>query len=170
MRHLWAPWRLQFIKAPRPEECIFCALPAEGRDRDNGVLYQGREVFIILNAFPYNSSHVMVVPRRHIARPETLTTDERLELFHLVTAAMQAITAVYRPEGFNIGVNLGRAAGAGIVDHLHVHVVPRWVGGSNFMPVIGEVKVLPEDLTVTYDRLAVPLREAAERDASGKTL
>jgi len=169
VRHLWAPWRLEYIKAPRTEECIFCSLPAEGRDRENGVLYQGREAFVILNAFPYNSSHVMVVPRRHVARPDALTTDERLDLFHLVTAAMEAIAEVYRAEGFNIGINLGRAAGAGIDDHLHVHIVPRWVGDSNFMPVIGEVKVLPEDLTVTYDRLVAPLRAAAEQSATGKT-
>ncbi|HLJ61679.1 MAG TPA: HIT domain-containing protein [bacterium] len=169
MKQLWAPWRLQYIKASRTEGCIFCSLPSEGRDREHGVLYQGRHAFVILNAFPYNSSHLMVVPRRHVARPDVLTADERLELFHLMTASMQAVTGEYRPEGFNVGMNLGRAAGAGIDDHLHIHVVPRWIGDTNFMPVVGEVKVLPEDLTATYDRLVGPLKVAAERDDPGRT-
>jgi len=154
---------LQYIKAARTEGCIFCTLPREGRDREHGILYQGRRAYVILNAFPYNSGHLMVVPHRHVARPEQLTDEERLEVFHLMTAAMQAVTDVYRPEGYNAGMNLGRAAGAGIDDHLHLHVVPRWVGDTNFMPVLGETKVLPEDLTATYDRLAGPIRAAAER-------
>ncbi len=167
MKQLWAPWRLQYIKTARTEGCIFCTLPADGRDREHGVLFQGRDAFVILNAFPYNSSHLMVVPRRHVARPEALTAPERLEMFHLMTASIQAVTEVYRPEGFNVGMNLGRAAGAGIDDHLHIHVVPRWIGDTNFMPVLGEVKVLPEDLTVTYDRLAGPLRAAAGQGGPG---
>jgi len=154
---------LQYIKAARTEGCIFCTLPREGRDREHGILYQGRRAYVILNAFPYNSGHLMVVPHRHVARPEQLTDEERLEVFHLMTAAMQAVTDVYRPEGYNAGMNLGRAAGAGIDDHLHLHVVPRWVGDTNFMPVLGETKVLPEDLTATFDRLAGPIRAAAER-------
>ncbi|HLN13448.1 MAG TPA: HIT domain-containing protein [bacterium] len=154
---------MQYIKAARTEGCIFCTLPREGRDREHGILYQGRRAYVILNAFPYNSGHLMVVPHRHVARPEQLTDEERLEVFHLMTAAMQAVTDVYRPEGYNAGMNLGRAAGAGIDDHLHLHVVPRWVGDTNFMPVLGETKVLPEDLTATYDRLAGPIRAAAER-------
>lgn len=169
MKQLWAPWRLQYIKASRTEGCIFCSLPGEGRDREHGILYQGRHAFVILNAFPYNSSHLMVVPRRHVARPDVLTADERLELFHLMTASMQAVTEEYRPEGFNVGMNLGRAAGAGIDDHLHIHVVPRWIGDTNFMPVVGDVKVMPEDLTATYDRLAGPINAAAERDDRGRT-
>jgi len=154
---------LQYIKAARTEGCIFCTLPREGRDREHGILYQGRRAYVILNAFPYNSGHLMIVPHRHVARPDQLTDEERLEVFHLMTAAMQAATEVYRPEGYNAGMNLGRAAGAGIDDHLHLHVVPRWVGDTNFMPVLGETKVLPEDLTATFDRLAGPIRAAAER-------
>ena len=165
MKHLWAPWRLEYIKAARSEGCIFCTLPQEGRDRDHGIVYQGRSAYVILNAFPYNSSHLMIVPRRHVARPDELSDPERLEVFHLMAAAMRAVSEVYRPEGYNVGMNLGRAAGAGIDDHLHLHVVPRWIGDTNFMPVLGETKVLPEDLTATYDRLVGPLRAAAERDA-----
>ncbi len=163
MKHLWAPWRIQYIKGPPPEGCIFCTLPREGRDRDHRILHQGRRAFVILNTFPYNSGHLMIVPHRHVADLAALEDDEILELMHLTTAAMEAIRATYNSEGFNIGVNLGRAAGAGILDHVHVHVVPRWVGDTNFMPVLGEVKVLPEDLSVTHDRLSQSLRTVLAR-------
>jgi ATP adenylyltransferase len=153
---------LEYIKAARTGGCVFCTLPREGRDRELGIVYQGRRAFVILNAYPYNSSHLMVVPYRHVARPDELTDEERLEVFHLMTAAMRAVTEVYRPEGYNVGMNLGRAAGAGIDDHVHLHVVPRWIGDTNFMPVLAETKVLPESLPATYDRLAGPLRAAAE--------
>ena len=158
MKHLWAPWRLQYIKSTPQTGCIFCTLPQAGQDRENLILYQGRRAFVMLNAFPYNSAHLMVVPHRHIANLSELDDEETLEMMHCTTAALQAIRATYMPEGFNIGMNLGRAAGAGIVDHLHLHVVPRWIGDTNFMPVLGEVKVLPEDLFATYDRLSAALR------------
>ncbi len=169
MKYLWAPWRLPYITQSGGTEavCIFCALPREGKDRENRILYQGERVFAILNTFPYNSGHLMVVPRRHIADPADLDDAESLELLRLTTAAMQAIRETYHPEGFNVGLNLGRAAGAGIVDHLHVHVVPRWVGDTNFMPVLGQVKVLPEDLTETYDRLAAALRAVMGKRGGG---
>lgn len=160
MKHLWAPWRLQYIKGPPMPDCIFCTYPREGRDRERGILVQGRLAFVILNIYPYNSGHLMVVPHRHVADPADLTNDEQLEMQQLVVASIGALREVYRPEGFNIGMNIGRAAGAGIADHLHTHVVPRWVGDTNFMPILGETKVLPEELTVTYDRLAAVLRAA----------
>jgi ATP adenylyltransferase len=164
VKHLWAPWRLAYIKRAGPidEACIFCTLPPKGRDREHLILHQGPLTFAMLNAFPYNSGHLMVVPRRHLADPAGLTDAEALELHHLTAAAMQALRETYHPEGFNIGLNVGRAAGAGILGHLHVHVVPRWVGDTNYMPVLGEVKVLPEDLTETYDRLAAALRSVVE--------
>jgi ATP adenylyltransferase len=158
VKHLWAPWRLQYIKGPATPDCIFCAFPREGRDRDRGILMQGRQAFVILNVYPYNSGHLMVVPHRHVADPADLSDDEHLEMQHLVVASVRALREVYGPEGFNIGMNIGHAAGAGIAGHLHTHVVPRWVGDTNFMPVLGETKVLPEELTVTYDRLAAVLR------------
>lgn len=158
MKLLWAPWRLQYIKAPPVPDCIFCAFPREGRDRDRGILLQAPLAFVILNMYPYNSGHLMVVPHRHVADPAELTDAEHLEMARLVQAAMRALRDVYHPEGFNIGTNIGHAAGAGIAGHLHTHVVPRWVGDTNFMPVLGETKVLPEELTVTYDRLAVAFR------------
>ncbi len=154
MKHLWAPWRIQYIKGTPRDDCIFCTLPAERRDRENHILHRGSLAFVMLNRFPYTSGHVMVVPYRHVADLDALNDEEALELFHHTTAAMDAIRQTYGPEGFNIGVNIGRAAGAGIIDHVHLHVVPRWVGDTNFMPVLGEVKVLPEDLAATYDRLA----------------
>lgn len=163
MKHLWAPWRLQYIKAARTENCVFCDLLREGRDRENGILTRGAEAFAILNRFPYNSAHLMVVPNRHVAQLGDLNDAEILDLFHLTTASMQAVEDTHHPEGFNVGLNIGRAAGAGITGHLHVHVVPRWVGDTNFMPVVGEVKVLPEDLTQTYDRLAPVLQSLLAR-------
>lgn len=163
MKHLWAPWRIEYIKGPAREGCIFCVLPREGRDREHRILHQGQRVFVILNTFPYNSGHLMVVPHRHVADPGALEDEEALELAHLTAASMEAIRETYAAEGFNVGMNIGRAAGAGIVDHVHVHVVPRWVGDTNFMPVVGEVKVIPEDLSVTYDRLAAALQKVLAR-------
>ena len=166
MKHLWAPWRIQYFKGPPPEGCIFCVLPRDGRDREHRIVYQGQQAFVILNTFPYNSGHLMVVPRRHVADLGALEDGEALELVHLTTAAMEAIRETYGAEGYNVGLNIGRAAGAGIVDHVHLHVVPRWVGDTNFMPVLGEVKVLPEDLSVTRDRLAKALLEVLARRAT----
>jgi ATP adenylyltransferase len=165
VKRLWAPWRIQYIKGPTPEGCIFCVLPRDGRDREHGIIYQGQRAFVILNTFPYNSAHVMVVPRRHVADLGALEDGDAIEMVHLTTAAMDAIRETYGAEGFNVGLNIGRAAGAGIVDHVHLHVVPRWVGDTNFMPVLGETKVLPEDLSVTYDRLAKALLEVLARRA-----
>ncbi len=168
MKHLWAPWRLAYIKraAPATDECIFCTLPRQGRDREHLILHQGPLAFAMLNAYPYNSGHLMIIPSRHLENPADLTDAEALGVHHLTTAAMQALRDTYHPEGFNVGLNIGRAAGAGILGHLHVHVVPRWIGDTNFMPTLGEVKVLPEDLTETYDRLAAALRSVLMRPAS----
>jgi ATP adenylyltransferase len=158
VKHLWAPWRIQYIKGPAPEACIFCLPPAAGDDRARHIVYRGRLAFVILNAFPYNAGHLMIVPNRHVADLGLLDDGETLELMRLAAASMAAIRDVYAADGFNIGVNVGRAAGAGILDHVHLHVVPRWVGDTNFMPVLGDVKVLPEDLSVTRDRLSAALR------------
>jgi ATP adenylyltransferase len=163
VKYLWAPWRLEYIKAPRTQGCVFCDFARDHRDREHRILARGTHAFAILNTFPYNSAHLMVVPFRHVANLGDLEDPELLDVSHLTTASIQAVTETYRPEGFNIGLNLGRAAGAGITDHLHMHVVPRWVGDTNYMPVLGEVKVLPEDLTQTYDRLAPMLQAILAR-------
>ncbi len=161
MGRLDASWRGEYIakataaEASGPVEgCVFCAILTSGRpDEQTQVVHQGDSAVVILNAYPYTSGHVMVMPRRHLAGLDELATNEHRELWELVTHADAAIRRAYRPEGMNIGANLGRAAGAGIPGHLHVHVVPRWNGDTNFMTSIAEARVVPEALDVTWKRL-----------------
>ena len=163
MRHLWAPWRLTYITGPKTEGCVFCQAIALGDDRTVLVLHRSSHGFLILNRFPYNTGHLMVVPYRHVARLEGLSSEEAEALMALTDFAVRLLEHVMVPQGFNIGMNLGRSAGAGIDDHLHMHVVPRWVGDTNYMPVLGDVKVMPEHLEQTYDRLAAGLAAVPER-------
>jgi ATP adenylyltransferase len=147
---------MSYIKeAGRQEGCIFCALPALGasHDRESLILLRGELAYVIMNKFPYNSGHLMVAPFRHGGAYDELTPDEHAEVSALTARCVGALKGAYGPEGFNIGVNQGRAAGAGIVDHLHMHVVPRWAGDTNYMTTIGETKVLPETLDETYAKL-----------------
>ena len=145
---------MAYVGAAEPATgCIFCQALAGTADRDGLVLYRGRQAYLILNAFPYTSGHLMAVLNRHVASLEAASVDELAEVMDLVRMATTALAAEYRPDGFNVGINLGSAAGAGIKGHLHVHVVPRWSGDSNFMTTVGEVRVLPEVLETTYDRL-----------------
>ena len=155
MKVVGAPWRMEYIKGKKAEGCIFCR--TAGRD-EKLVVCEGRSAFIIMNRYPYISGHVMVAPHRHVSGIEDLTGRERLEMFELLDLSLQILKGAYGPQGFNIGMNLGKAAGAGIDDHLHLHVVPRWRGDTNFMSVAGGVRVLPEDLPVTCGKL----REALE--------
>ncbi|MFI5386829.1 MAG: HIT family protein [Fimbriimonadales bacterium] len=161
---LWAPWRFSYVEKPSTgsttAECIFVDLPSQSNDRENLLLYRGKTAFVMLNAFPYTNGHVMVAPYKHIADIGDLDDEELLEINQLVAKAVAWITAAYRPDGFNIGINLGRAAGAGIPTHIHWHIVPRWNGDTNFMTAIGDVRVLPQDLASSYDRL----KEAIDRD------
>ncbi|ODS55098.1 MAG: HIT family hydrolase [Acidobacteria bacterium SCN 69-37] len=153
MYRLWTPWRLSYVTtagAPRPA-CVFCDALARGDEPL--VAWVAARAFIILNKFPYNNGHVMIVPKRHVARLADLDADELLEIMALGQAAEQALGAVYAPHGFNLGMNLGRSAGAGIAEHLHMHVVPRWDGDTSFMTVFGETRVLPEELPVTAARI-----------------
>ena len=142
-----------------PGSCIFCTAPGAGDDRGQLVLYRGAHGYLILNTYPYASGHLLAVVYRHVSALGEATPEERTELMTLVTTATAVLTAEYRAEGFNIGLNQGRVAGAGIDDHLHAHVVPRWNGDANFVSVVGEVRVLPEALAVTYDRLKTRLRD-----------
>ena len=153
MDRLWAPWRLSYVTAAQPPatDCIFCDASA-GRDIDLVVLRASR-AYVILNLYPYNNGHLMVVPNRHLAALEALTHDEQTELIQLARLSEMALNEAYRPQGINVGINLGRAAGAGIENHLHVHLVPRWSGDTNFMTAVGETRVLPEDLGATAARL-----------------
>lgn len=153
MRRLWAPWRLQYVGAPKAEGCIFCAAASGNDDRKYLIAHRGPLAFVILNLFPYNSGHAMVVPYRHCPRVGDLSDSEKLEMMILLDLTTRAQEMAFHPEGTNVGINLGRAAGAGIEDHLHIHVVPRWVGDTNFMPVLGDTKVIPEHLEATYQRL-----------------
>jgi ATP adenylyltransferase len=157
MERLWAPWRMEYIDSAREGEgsCIFCELPAEGDDEKNYILTRGEKAFVILNKFPYNSGHLMIAPFRHVGEVEQLEDEEALDLDHLLQKSLKALKEAMSPDGFNIGMNLGRVAGAGVPDHVHWHVVPRWSGDTNFMPVVGETKVLPELLHESYRRLNV---------------
>ncbi len=171
LRILWAPWRMAYIrstvKKAAGEGCVFCEATGM-EDEDALILYRGRRAYVILNKYPYNTGHLMVVPYRHVASLEDLEPDETLEVWALVKASLRALRRAYRPQGFNIGINIGRAAGAGIEEHVHVHVVPRWSGDANFMPVIGGVKVIPQDLASTYKELK-PLVEEEALGEEGKT-
>jgi ATP adenylyltransferase len=159
MKLLFAPWRMQYVKdSAKTCECFLCPCREPSRDPDL-VVFRGTEAFVVLNRYPYVSGHVMIVPYRHLSSPTDLTASEMVELGVLVQRSMRAITAVYGPQGFNIGMNVGQAAGAGLKDHIHVHVVPRWNGDTNFVPVIGDVKIIPESLDVTRERLERAFRE-----------
>ena len=152
-RPLWAPWRIKYIRGEKENECFLCRMLAETADRENLILFRGTTCSVVMNRFPYTSGHLMVCPNRHIAEFADLTEEEDLEMSRLIRMAIDALRAVMQPEGFNIGTNLGAAAGAGLKDHLHRHIVPRWVGDTNFMAVIGDTHVVPEALSATYDLL-----------------
>jgi ATP adenylyltransferase len=154
MKYIWAPWRIEYIRAAKPDGCILCDKPAEEKDAENYILYRGKYNFIMLNAYPYNPGHLLVAPYRHISSLEELTDVERNEHFKLVSRSITVLKKDLKPAGFNIGANLGRAAGAGIDDHYHSHVVPRWQGDSNYISVVGDVRVIPQALADTYKSLA----------------
>jgi ATP adenylyltransferase len=149
---LWAPWRLQYIRGEKSDECIFCTKPAL-EDESALIVRRGERCFVMLNLYPYTSGHVMVAPYEHVADLTALDEPTALELVTLSQASIRAIESAYGPDGYNLGANLGEAAGAGIAEHLHFHVVPRWVGDTNFMSVVGEARVLPESLEDTHRRL-----------------
>ena len=153
MKQLWAPWRMEYIKSDKSDDCIFCSLPKENEDEKNYILYRGQSVFIIMNIFPYNSAHLMVSPFRHIGCLTEQNSDENSELNQLTKKCIEILRAVINPEGFNVGYNIGKAAGAGYDEHIQCHIVPRWIGDTNFMPVLGETKVHPEHLKSTYSKL-----------------
>jgi ATP adenylyltransferase len=155
VERLWAPWRLEYVQhADELEGCFFCAAAASDDDEEQLVVHRGRRAFVVLNKFPYSSGHLLVAPYRHGLNFADLDDEEALEIHRLGAQGLDALKAVYKPEGFNLGWNIARVAGAGIPDHGHLHVVPRWAGDTNFMPVLGDVKVIPEHLSATRRRLA----------------
>jgi ATP adenylyltransferase len=155
---LWAPWRLEYVThADEQSGCVFCA-EAAGEVEDSLIVHRGDRAFAVLNKFPYSSGHLLIAPFAHVGELAEIGDDAALEVHRLALGAIEALRAVYEPDGFNLGWNLGRVAGAGIADHVHLHVVPRWSGDTSFMPVLGDVKVLPEHLHATRERLAAAWR------------
>ncbi len=151
---LWAPWRLEYIeRADEQDGCMFC-LAAAGDEETSLVVHRGERAFVLLNKFPYSSGHLMVAPVRHVGEFGDLTDEEALEIHRLAERGIAALAETYAPQGYNLGWNLGRIAGAGVLDHVHLHVVPRWAGDTNFMPVLADVKVIPEYLGATRAKLA----------------
>lgn len=162
MNRLWAPWRIEFLEAEKTGGCIFCLATGGAKkndskgnkEKDDGLLlYESPLSLILLNKYPYNNGHLLISPKRHTAGIETLTDEESADTHSLIKHSTLALKEAFNPDGFNIGMNLGRAAGAGIADHLHWHVVPRWGGDVNFMPVLGDIKVMPEHLRSTLEKL-----------------
>lgn len=158
MDYLWTPWRYRYIASVKPEDsCVFCDAIAANDDRQTFILLRAEKNFVILNRYPYTSGHLMVVPYAHVGDLASADPATLAEMMLLAQKMQTALLKTYRPEGFNIGMNLGRAAGAGIVGHLHLHVLPRWPGDANFMTVVGETRVEPEELSTTYERLHAAL-------------
>jgi ATP adenylyltransferase len=155
MENLWAPWRMDFIapKTPHPPGCIFCTQPAEHRDVENHILYRGAHCFMMLNLYPYNNGHLMIAPYQHVETIEKLDAETLAELMSQAQLALRTLRLVMNPQGFNMGINEGKVAGAGFDEHMHFHIVPRWQGDTNFMPVIAAIKVMPEHLDVVYAKL-----------------
>ena len=163
MEYLWSPWRMRYLedigRLRREGGCIFCEKPPRSRDQEDLILERGSHCFSLLNLYPYNPGHAMVAPYRHVGELESLACEEWEEMHLLSARLIRALKASIGPDGFNLGLNLGKAAGAGYDAHLHLHLVPRWVGDTNFMPVLGETKVLPESLEQTYAKLKKALEE-----------
>lgn len=151
---IWAPWRLRYVEsAGDSDECIFCAKPGQGDDRQALIVHRGERCFVMLNLFPYTNGHLMVAPYEHLGRLQEIEPAQTGELISLAQRSMSILEDVYGPEGFNMGINQGRFAGAGVEGHIHLHVVPRWAGDTNFMPVVADTKVMPQSLEESYDAL-----------------
>ena len=158
MKHLWSPWRLEYLTAPKAEGCVFCHALRSDQDRENLVLLRGQRAFLILNRFPYNNGHLLIAPNAHKADLTDLDDAELDELIRLTRDTERLLSRAISPHGFNIGINLGRCAGAGVPGHLHIHIVPRWNGDTNFMPVTGNTKVIGQSLDALYDLLKEKLQ------------
>ena len=163
MERLYTPWRMKYVDSSlkRTEGCVFCDKLAgsPAQDRDNLLVYRGRLAFVVMNIYPYNTGHLMVLPCTHVSSLTEVPPAVQTEIMALTTYFVDLLNGLLRPDGHNIGINLGKTAGAGIDSHLHMHIVPRWSGDSNFMPVIGNTRVLPEELDATYDRIVTRLKQ-----------
>ena len=152
MKAIGAPWRMTYIRGEKREDCVFCPDSEDSNGADLRLL-EGEKSFIMMNRYPYTTGHLMIIPYRHCSRVEDLEPEEKVEIFDFISLSVKVLKESIHPEGFNIGMNLGKAAGAGIEDHLHVHVVPRWNGDTNFVSVVGDVRVIPEDVVKTWEQL-----------------
>jgi ATP adenylyltransferase len=169
LQRLWATWRMKYVSGLESEDgaCVFCEIPRMKDGPGNLVLHRGTTAYIVLNLYPYNSGHAMVVPYRHVDKLAGLSDEERREMLELAAVLETALAERMRAQGFNLGMNLGRVGGAGIPGHVHLHLVPRWLGDTNFMPVIGETKVMPEALEDTWASLEAAVRDVLRRDGRG---
>jgi ATP adenylyltransferase len=159
MKYLWAPWRMAYILDYKQKGCIFCKKPKEKKDKENLILYRGQYACVMMNRFPYNNGHLMVFPKRHCPDFEELTDKEFKEIFSLIKTSIRVLKDQLRPHGFNIGMNIGKVGGAGFDKHVHFHIVPRWMGDTNFMPIIGDTKIIPEYLETTYLKIYSVFKE-----------
>jgi ATP adenylyltransferase len=164
MERLWAPWRIEYILTEKVSGCIFCVGDTTDRDRELLVLFRSSASLVMLNRYPYTNGHLMIAPYRHVSDLDLLSDAEMLDLFKSVRLCRTILQETASPQGFNIGVNMGKAAGAGVDEHLHIHVVPRWNGDTNYMSVIADIRVMPENLMMTYDRLLPAFRAASRGD------
>ncbi|HDQ72489.1 MAG TPA: HIT domain-containing protein [Chloroflexi bacterium] len=154
MNHLWTPWRMPYLQGeePLPDECLFCIKP-QGEDAAAHIVHRGHLCYVLLNRFPYNNGHLMIVPYKHVATLERLKCECTTELMALCQLSLQVLREAYHPQGFNVGMNIGAAAGAGVVNHIHLHVVPRWGGDTNYMTTLGKTRIIPEWIDQTYAQL-----------------
>ena len=160
--HVWAPWRMEYIRIPeedKPKGCIFCNKPKDNKDKEDLILYRGKHVFVIMNRYPYSNGHLMVVPYRHISDYSILTKEELYEISDVTQMVIEVLKMTMHPQGFNVGFNLGESAGAGIAEHIHQHIVPRWTGDTNFMPVLCHTKVMVDGLTECWTELKKAFNE-----------
>jgi ATP adenylyltransferase len=162
MQHLWAPWRIGYIRGPREEGCFLCRKSQENADDANFIVLRQRTCFALLNTYPYTAGHLMVAPYKHTGGMDELAAVEMAEMMEMVRECTRLLTRILKPQGFNIGLNIGAAAGAGVLDHLHWHIVPRWVGDTNFMPVLADARVLPQSLEELYRYLKEDLTKPSQ--------
>ncbi|MBS3741390.1 MAG: HIT domain-containing protein [Candidatus Cloacimonetes bacterium] len=153
MKHLYSPWRMKYILENKGKKCVFCVKQEDTNDAKHFILRRGEYSYVIMNLYPYNSAHLLVVPYKHVSTLQELPDEELTEMMQLVKLSEKVLTKVYKPDGFNIGMNIGEAAGAGIAEHLHVHIVPRWKGDTNFFTTINGTRVIPEDMKIAYKKL-----------------
>jgi ATP adenylyltransferase len=153
MKTLWAPWRMEYILSEKEGDCLFCVKPKENNDRDNLILCRADNTYVIMNKYPYNNGHLMVVPYFHTSSFNGLSNEVLSELMMVTKYSVDCLKSAFNPEGFNVGINIGEVAGAGIEEHIHIHIVPRWAGDASFMTVLGELRVIPEHILETYDKL-----------------